>query len=534
MAPIPQSSMRGPTFQDAIVQSELVSVAELARAERAAREGAISLQKSLLTLGLIDEDALVTLLSEWLEIPCLTPSELHQVTVQKGVLSLEFATRSGVVLLKDELGTELLAMVDPLNEQVFQSVSFKANRRLKKAVLTEQTLRWVLAQQAAPDAPDDEDRSWTGDIARVQAVANDAPVVQSVNNVLGDAIKERASDIHFEQFADGIHVRLRIDGALSHHRRFSADLAVGIIARLKVLSRLNTSERRLPQDSRFRVAIRGRDVDFRISTLPTEFGESVVLRVLDQAQLALDWSALGITQQLSARIEALTQAPHGLFLVTGPTGSGKTTTLYTALSKLDIGAVKVATVEDPIEYSLPGINQTEVHPEVGLTFATALRAILRQDPNTVMIGEIRDVETAENAIRAALMGRMVLSTLHTNSAVDAIDRLLDLGVPSYLLAATLRGILSQRLVRRLCNDCEMCIESACSRCHKTGYFGRTALAELLEIDRHLAAEIASGLRGARLLSHAEAQGHQSLKADGERLIKAGVTSPEEVWRVVEV
>lgn len=323
-------------------------------------------------------------------------------------------------------------------------------------------------------------------------------------------------------------MRLRVDGQLQHLSFLTGSEMRAATSRLKVMAGLNISERRRPQDGRAGVTLRGRKLDLRLSTLPTQYGESVAIRILDQSRAALEWAHLGFGPDRIADIARILRQPSGIFLLAGPMGSGKTTTLYTALSDLNETSRKIVTIEDPIEYALPGVNQVQVQPGIDMTFAAALRAVLRQDADVVMVGEIRDQETAEIAVRAALMGRLVLSTLHASSSHAAIDRLTDLGVPSYLLAATLRGVLSQRLVRRLCTRCR---GEGCPSCDDTGYHGRLVISELLEASPEITNAIAGGANATELLRTSRAAGFRSLAEDGQARAAAGETSHTEVRRV---
>ncbi len=356
------------------------------------------------------------------------------------------------------------------------------------------------------------------DLTRLRALANDGPVIKAVSDLVAEAVAAGASDIHIESEDHGARVRFRIDGTLVPQRRIAEAQRAAVASRLKVMAGLNISERRLPQEGRAEVSVRGRAVDIRLSTLPTQFGESIVLRLLDRNRLRVDWAALGYGAGRIAAIRRLLATPSGIFLVAGPTGSGKTTTLYTALDELNVEDRKLVTVEDLIEYTLRGVAQVQVDPAIDMGFARALRAILRQDPDVIMIGEIRDHETAEIAVRAALVGRLVLSSVHTNDALAAVDRPADLGVAPYLHAATLRGVLSQRLVRR---RCETCGGSGCEVCGKTGRTGRTVVSELFEVGPRAQTAIAAGQGAATLLPLALEDGFRPMLDDARNGLAAG-------------
>lgn len=369
---------------------------------------------------------------------------------------------------------------------------------------------------------------------------DDAPVIRMINALLGQAVRDRASDIHIEPFESNSVVRFRVDGTLRDVVRPPRALHAALVSRLKILASLDIAEKRLPQDGRISLRIAGRSIDLRLSTLPTAHGERTVLRLLEKDQGRLDLTSLGLNPQLLGRLDRLIHQPHGIVLVTGPTGSGKTTTLYAAISRLDASTTNILTVEDPVEYDLPGIGQTPVNPRIDMSFATALRAILRQDPDVIMIGEIRDLETAQIAVQASLTGHLVLATLHTNDACSAVTRLTDMGIEPFLLSSSLLGVMAQRLVRTLCPSCRA--ESTvggrprwravgCVRCAHTGYLGRTGIHELLEVDATLADLIHRGANEAQLREHARLRGMRSMREDAERWLASGKTSLEEVLRV---
>lgn len=364
----------------------------------------------------------------------------------------------------------------------------------------------------------------------VRDLANQPPVIRYVNLLVRDAHDAGASDIHLEATRGGLSARFRIDGVLAPAPEPPAQLHQAIVSRVKLLAELDIAERRRPQDGRIRVRLEARELDLRVSTVPTIHGESVVLRLLDRGGRPVGLGELGMSASVLGAVERLAKRPHGMLLVTGPTGSGKTTTLYAALQSRDAAAEKIITVEDPIEYQLDGITQVPVHRQAGVTFGSALRAILRQDPDVVMVGEMRDRETAEVAVQAAMTGHLVFSTLHTNDAISAIPRLLDLGVPDYLVAATVEGVLAQRLVRRVCDDCR---GDGCSACRGTGFRGRLGIFELLSFTDELREAIARNATRAQIRDLAVAAGMGSLRADGEDKARRGLTTIEEVLRVVQ-
>jgi type II secretory ATPase GspE/PulE/Tfp pilus assembly ATPase PilB-like protein len=403
---------------------------------------------------------------------------------------------------------------------------------------------------AHADGADDE--SLTTD---VRDLANQPPVVRYVNLLVRDAYDAGASDIHLEATRTGLSARFRLDGVLSAAPEPPREMHHAVVSRIKLLAEIDIAERRKPQDGRIRVRLEERELDLRVSTVPTIFGESVVLRLLDRGGRPVGLDELGMDEATLDTMAKLANKPHGMLLVTGPTGSGKTTTLYAALQRRETGAEKIITVEDPIEYQLTGVTQVPVHRQAGVTFGSALRSILRQDPDVIMVGEMRDAETAEIAVQAAMTGHLVFSTLHTNDALGAIPRLLDLGVPDYLVGATLEAVLAQRLVRRICDECrvdyrpsaetvallagrpvgrvKMTKGAGCARCGNTGYRGRLGVFELLVLDELLKDAVIRGVTRAELRALAEERGMRPLRVDGWAKAEAGLTTVEEVLRVVQ-
>ena len=367
--------------------------------------------------------------------------------------------------------------------------------------------------------------------------ADDAPIIRMLNALLTQAAKDGASDIHIEPYERSSSVRFRVDGTLREVVQPNKALHAAMISRLKIMAELDIAEKRLPQDGRISLRIGGRAIDVRVSTLPSSHGERAVLRLLDKTESRFTLEGLGMDGEVLRAFARLIQQPHGIVLVTGPTGSGKTTTLYASLGRVDTATTNVLTVEDPVEYELPGIGQTQVNPKIDLTFAKALRAILRQDPDVIMIGEIRDFETAQIAIQASLTGHLVLATVHTNDAPSSVTRLIDMGVEPFLLSSTLLGALAQRLVRKLCPVCRRIDEQGhwhpvgCANCTNTGYKGRTGVYELMTVDTGLQTLIHNRAAEQDLVAAARGSGLRSMREDGERLVQSGVTSLEEVIRV---
>jgi type IV pilus assembly protein PilB len=460
-----------------------------------------------------------------------------------------------------------LLAADPFNRQCVDDLSFVLGRDIRLLVAEPARITALIKRYYGDDEADLErvlhDLESVEELAQgveelstrdIKALASQAPVVRFVNLVLAQAIRDRASDIHFEPFEREFKIRYRIDGVLYEMAPPPKALALPIASRIKVLANLDIAERRLPQDGRIKITLAGRPVDLRVSTLPTQFGESVVLRVLDQMSVGLELGQLGMPPDVLDGVQDIVRRPNGIFVVTGPTGSGKTTTLYSALRAINTPDIKILTIEDPVEYQIEGIMQVPVNLAAGLTFASALRSFLRQDPDVVMVGEIRDSETAQIAIQAALTGHLVLTTLHTNDSAGAVTRLVDMGIEPFLLASTLQAVLAQRLVRSICPACRAPVEPAaellaqlgvarseashrpffrgvgCPKCSQTGYLGRRGLYEWLQVTeavRELVTEKAPTLA---IRQRAMAQGMRTLRDDGLRAIFAGETTIEEVVR----
>ena len=462
----------------------------------------------------------------------------------------------------DRLG---LAMVDPLDDDAVRAVSLSTGKKIERLAIAPSLFQAAFGKLYEAPAEDREHALATtgapdeADLERLRDMASDAPVVRFVSQVIEMAVSIGASDVHIEPGESALRLRFRIDGALQDRDAPPVDVGRGAVSRIKVLADLNIAENRLPQDGRILTVVQGRRVDIRVSTLPTLHGESVVMRILDRDQVPLDLSELGFEPEAAKQLNDLVDRPNGIVLVTGPTGSGKTTTLYAALARLNRAETKIVTVEDPVEYELSGINQLQVRPQIGLTFAAALRAILRQDPDIILIGEMRDLETAQIGIQASLTGHLVLATLHTNSAVASIVRLLEMGVEEYLIAATLTGIVSQRLVRTLCPDCRMsgepprtvqaqidevlavdlseaayCRPVGCPACNGTGFRGRTCLTEIMPMGERLHRLILERAPLAEFQAEADRQNIETLYQSGLRRVASGDTTIEEVARVTRL
>lgn len=496
------------------------------RAAQASTRTGTPIEKTLLEFGLMSEETLFREIAEFLDMPYLEAEDIDPKLLRSLPLTHDFLKRSEIVPGREEGETLVLASANPRGAETVRSIGYYLRMRVEMAIAAPSTVTACLVQAQGAVQPAEEGAS-DHDIDRLNQLANDGPVIKFVNDIIAQAVMEGASDVHVESGEDAMRVRYRIDGILQARAIVPTAMRAAAVSRLKVMAHLNISEKRRPQDGRAQLSVRGRTVDIRISSLPTQFGESVVLRLLDRTRLALDWDRLGYAPEVTRRIRRIIHRPNGIFLVAGPTGSGKTTTLYTALAELNVPERKIVTVEDPIEYALDQVIQVQVDTAVNMGFSEALRAILRQDPNVIMIGEIRDEETAEIAVRAALVGRMVLSTIHTNDSVSAIPRLFDLGVPPYLLGTTLRGVLSQRLVRTLCTACQ---GVGCEACDRKGYAGRTVLSELLEIDEALSQAICCGNATADLERHARAGGFSGMQETAKDLLRAGQVDQAEILR----
>ncbi|HIJ78339.1 MAG: ATPase, T2SS/T4P/T4SS family [Desulfobulbaceae bacterium] len=505
----------------------------------------------LISLGYISEEDLAAALAEQLDLALYCQAAGEEVLTPP--LSQPFLRDHPFLLIRREAEGNLLITSDPLDSAILAAaevcftaaytVQLAAEAQLKKMVRE----HYNLAQQENDGATLLIDEA---DIDKLKDMASEAPVIKYVNNLIDTAVSRRASDIHMEPFADGLSIRFRIDGILHDFEMPPHAMQPAIISRTKLLAGLDIAERRLPQDGKIAMRVSGKEIDLRVSTLPTVFGEGVVIRILEKGSIILDLASLGMSREIETMFRKIIAVPDGFFLVTGPTGSGKTTTLYCALNHINTGDNKIITVEDPVEYQLHGINQIQVRSEIGLTFASGLRSIVRQDPDVIMIGEIRDLETAEIAVQSSLTGHLVFSTLHTNDAISAVIRMIDLGVERFLISSSLRGVLAQRLVRCICPHCKrekgMISEfgyrangddfaiyegAGCNHCSGTGYSGRIGLYELLVINDTITRGISKGLDLIELRQIAEEEGFKPMFNDGMTKVRQGVTTFAEVVRV---
>jgi type IV pilus assembly protein PilB len=550
-------------IRDIALEARLVTPAQAEEVWESTATTGKSFGDSLVDAGFAERGAILQAIADHLGSPyySVVPADPGEALVK--LLKPAQAHKYVVLPVADEAGKLTLLAKDPFNSSVINELSFILQREIELGVAdpaqveagvvrvygeaTSSSLEDLLGEFGEVDtaAVTDED---------VTKQASQAPIIRFVDLVLQEGVKAKASDIHFEPFEHEFRIRLRIDGSLYEMAPPPKNLASAVIARVKVLSSLNIAERRVPQDGRIKTTISGRAIDLRVSTLPTQFGESVVLRILDKTVVNLSLEALSMQDDIKEGIRGMVGRPNGIFIVTGPTGSGKTTTLYSALREVNTEDVKILTAEDPVEYEVEGIMQVPINHQVGLTFAAALRSFLRQDPDTIMVGEIRDIETAQIAVQASLTGHVVLSTLHTNDAPGAVTRLIDMGLEPFLISASLEGVLAQRLLRRICKTCRTPYEpdkdvvnmldvdaleiankkfyygKGCADCNRSGYKGRQGLFELMTINDQLRALITQRAPTLVLKQKAIESGMRPLRDDGLRCIFDGHTSIEEVLK----
>ena len=567
-----------PTAQDAaealarlgpvLIDSGAIDQRTLERARRVAAETGGRLDRVLTQLGLISERGLAETLAQLVSAPLVTPGDYPEEALFVDRLRPKFLRKAHTMPIAESGERAVLAMVDPLDVFTRNAVAAALGRPVAVAVAVPIELEAALDRlysepveegdgdtlldEVVTDAEPAEE-----DAERLKDLASEAPVIRLVNQMIARAVETHASDVHLEPFPDRLRVRYRYDGVLHEIEPPPARLQAAVISRIKIMARLDIAERRLPQDGRIKLTVRGHEIDFRVSTVPALYGEKVVLRVLDRTAVDFDYEKLGLPDDIRAGLERALELPNGMVLVTGPTGSGKTTTLYTGLTKLNTIARNVVTVEDPIEYQLTGINQIQVRPQIGLNFASLLRSILRQDPDVIMIGEIRDLETVQIAVQAALTGHLVLSTVHTNSAAATMTRLRDMGLEDYLMTATLKAVLAQRLVRRLCRSCRIPEEApaalrerfglerlagtdaitlyhakGCPECRGTGFRGRRAIAELLVPSRATDKLILDGADDTAIERAAVENGMRPIFDSGLLAVLEGDTTIEEVVRCI--
>jgi len=551
---------------DLLVQNRIITHEQLMSALAEQKKSGRKLGRTLIDLNFIGETDLLNFLSRQLQIPFIDLTQYQRNDEVINQLPETLARRFRVILLEDNEHDVLLAMADPTDLMGVDELTRIINKRIRQAVVRESDLLKVIDQSyrrtgEISDLAGQLDVELTGNDFDFNSLITsnevaEAPVVKLLQSIFEDAAQVNASDIHIEPDEKVLRIRQRIDGVLNEQILNEVKIASALVVRLKLMSGLNISEKRLPQDGRFSIRVKGKMLDIRLSTLPITHGESIVMRLLDHSQGLLNLEKLGIPAELLTRFKAHIQNPHGLILVTGPTGSGKTTTLYAALSEANTPETKIITAEDPVEFSLPRINQSQVNEKVGLTFASILRSALRQDPDVILVGEMRDTETAEIAIRASITGHLVFSTLHTNGAVETATRLLDMGVEGYILASALQVIIAQRLVRRICEHCTSSIEieeahktwledslnvdsktidfkqgKGCQHCNQTGYRGRIGVYELLEMRHETLDALRKNDSAAFTQAARNTPGYTPFNECALEFVRQGITSLNEVIRI---
>jgi general secretion pathway protein E len=561
-APTPPSEGAVQNLLAILIASAATTTDALERARRAAALSGERVDQVLTKLGLVKEDDVARAWSQLLHIPFIDTAELSAVPACVQKLSPRFMRESGCVPVAEDDTSIIIAALDPLDEFVPRTVAARTGKTIKGAVTTRPVYEAALAQlyprQTEVEKRETHEDVVAGDVTRLQDLSTDAPAILLVNSTIEKAVELKASDVHVTVGRAGARLRFRVDGVLKDVEPHPVNLHPSVVSRLKVLADLDIAEHRMPQDGRIRFGVSGREIDMRVATMPHLEGEGVVLRILDRSSVKLDLPGLGFPAHIERTLDQMLTEPHGIFVVTGPTGSGKTTTLYAALRKLIQPERNVISVEDPVEYHLDGVAQIQVQRKIGLDFPTILRSVLRQDPDIIMIGEIRDAETAMIANQAALTGHFVLATLHTNSAAAAIPRLIDMGLEPYLLSSTIRGVMSQRLLRTLCAQCSrpatsldaataahlerLCANEAadthamrephgCAHCNRSGFAGRTAIAEMLVVDEDVRSAILDRSDAARFEELARRQGHRPLIEAGVECVLAGKTTLPELFRV---
>lgn len=551
------------SYSQVLVEKGLVSLEDIDAAQRMCEEQGLRLDQALIQSGAITERAFLEVMGERLDFDVI---DLPAVTIETDAIQTlpsRFVYRNHLAPIARENGTLKVATSDPFNLYVFDEIKLLTGLEVRPVLAPRAEIGKVIKDHygvggdTIEEMAGEDDLSFVGsddDSQDLLQMAQEASVIKLVNEIILEAINERASDIHIEPFERTLSIRYRIDGVLQEAavppqiNQFKA----AIISRVKILSNMNIAERRLPQDGRIKFSVGSRQVDVRVSVIPMIFGEGVVMRILDKATVLYSLPELGLDEETFAQFQTLIKKPHGILLVTGPTGSGKTTTLYAALNAIVGTEKKVITTEDPVEYNLDGVNQIPVDHKVGMSFAVGLRSILRHDPDVVMIGEIRDLETAQAATQASLTGHLVLSTLHTNDAASAATRLIDMGIEPFLVSSTLSGVMAQRLVRVICPDCKtekdpgeaklpktanfskgdkLFHGSGCRQCRKSGYRGRTGLYELLMMNEELGEKIIQRVASSELVQIGRANGMRLLSEDGWGKVKQGITTLDEVMRV---
>ncbi len=523
------------------LQSAGLSDADQRRAMRAAKDSGEPLASIVRRLGLLSDAAIADALAQAHDLPRLSTSDFDQEDPTDGAINPDFLQANQACIARSEEHHVLLALADPTAASIADAIALATGKPVALGLASLADIETALERYfGAPDRKNDAQNTMgvdDADAEHLRDLASEAPVVRLVNDLIKDALVNRASDIHVEPYRDRLRIRLRIDGVLHDRDAPDASLAQLVVSRIKIIADLDIAERRRPQDGRARVSISGTPLDLRIATTPSAHGESVVIRLLEDRDSEVSLQTLGLSDKDEALLRKRLAAPFGLILVVGPTGGGKTTTLAGAISTLNTPERKVISIEDPVEYQIDGVTQIAVRPDIGLTFANALRSVLRQDPDVIVVGELRDRETAEIAVNAALTGHLVLATLHANTAAGAPARLIDMGIDPSLLRSTLRLILSQRLIRVLCPSCRKKVKgrwtrTGCETCAGTGYLSRSGLFESIDLDAALLEIIQPGLSALEFEHAARESGALSLEDDGRAKIKAGITDSDEIWRVL--
>ncbi len=553
-----------------LLENTSLTQEQLDEALNVQRERSMKLGEALIQLKHLRSEDILKALSIQLGMPYANKIDTDEIPLDlASQISLNYSKNHEVVPLKREGNVVKIAMADPFDHYTIDDLRVLFSATIEPIIASSYEIISAVnviynkltetgGEGGINELQEENLDSIGQELEEVQDLlesADEAPIIRLVNSLLFRAVKQKASDIHIEPFEKELMVRFRVDGVLYDIMRPPKKAMASIISRIKIMANLNIAEKRLPQDGRIRIKVAGKDVDIRVSTVPTTYGESIVMRLLDKSKVILDIDKVGINPTILAKIKEMITRPHGIFLVTGPTGSGKTTTLYAALSRINTIDKKILTTEDPVEYQLDGINQIPVNASIGLTFAAGLRSILRQDPDVVMIGEIRDAETAENAVQASLTGHLVFSTLHTNDAPSSVTRICDMGIEPFLVSSSVIGVMAQRLVRRVCKDCakkytptdealaeinrtraelkgrQLYKAVGCSNCISTGYIGRTGIHELMIMDDALRAQLLKSTEATQLKKLAVDRGMKTLRDDGIEKAFQGLTTIEEVLRV---
>ncbi|MEW8029263.1 MAG: type II secretion system ATPase GspE [Candidatus Thiodiazotropha sp.] len=547
-----------------LVEGGRLSTADAERAVRLRenRQSDRSIGTILLQLGLISDRDLAITLATLCGVPVIEKKAYPDLSHISDNISSNFLKQHRLVVYEEQPDHLVAIMVDPTDRYVIDALELISGKQIRLAIgiasEIDEVIQTLFSEMLKEESGDNEagmaHQLLLDDVEQLKELASEAPVIKMVNQIIQRAVSTKASDIHIEPFENSLKIRYRVDGLLRETETPTVDLAPALISRIKIMANLNIAERRLPQDGRFKVRMHGSTLDMRVSTVPTLHGESMVLRLLQRDHVNLDFASLGFDSTIEKRLLEILDRPHGIVVVTGPTGSGKTTSLYAALNYLNRPERKILTVEDPVEYNIEGVNQIQVKPNIGLDFSSALRSIVRQDPDIIMIGEIRDQETAQIAVQSALTGHLVLSSLHTNDAAGSITRFLDMGIEAFLLTSTVNAVVAQRLVRNLCPDCKAPYDPppevatrfepfpgnatlyqavGCEHCSGSGYRGRSAIIEMIELTEGLRSLILQGGDKNVLAECARREGARTMYDDGVQKVMRGITTLEEVLRVTQ-